>query len=91
MEGEYFSKITVLYVEDDIEIREELESFFSFRVKELFVAENGSEGLELYKKHQPDIVVTDINMPLMNGIEMLKHIRAIDKNTPVNSSIIFLH
>jgi len=43
-------------------------------------AENGIMGLELYKELTPDLVITDINMPGMGGIEMAREIRSIDVN-----------
>jgi DNA-binding response OmpR family regulator len=47
------------------------------------VAHDGEEGLELFKKIVPDIVITDINMPKMSGLEMAKEIKAIDNSVPV--------
>jgi YesN/AraC family two-component response regulator len=43
----------------------------------LYTASNGRTGLELFKAHTPDIVITDINMPEMGGMQMVAHIRAI--------------
>jgi YesN/AraC family two-component response regulator len=40
-------------------------------------AENGVQGVELFKEHFPDIILTDVNMPVMDGIELLRAIRAI--------------
>jgi YesN/AraC family two-component response regulator len=40
-------------------------------------ADNGVQGIELFKEHIPDIVLTDVNMPVMDGIELLRAIRAI--------------
>jgi len=40
-------------------------------------AENGVQGIELFKEHFPDIILTDVNMPVMDGIELLRAIRAI--------------
>ena len=79
----YLSNLTLLYVEDEIDIREELETFFELRVKTLYVAKDGQEGWELFQEHKPDIVVSDINMPRMNGIEMSEKIKEYDKNVPI--------
>ncbi|QOY54226.1 response regulator [Candidatus Sulfurimonas marisnigri] len=70
-------KITILYVEDEAEARDGLSTFINRFAKELFVATDGQEGLELYKKHNPDLVISDIKMPNMNGIDMAKEIKEI--------------
>ena len=72
------SKIKILYVEDEESIRDGLVPVLHYFSEELFVATNGLEGLELFKKHQPDIIVSDIKMPKMNGIEMVKAIKEIN-------------
>lgn len=70
--------IRILYVEDDTLIRDNIEtlllSIFSF-VK---TASNGREGLELYKKDSFDLVISDILMPEMNGIQMIEQIKLIN-------------
>ncbi|MCS4469049.1 response regulator [Clostridium botulinum] len=43
------------------------------------MAENGQEGFELFKVYRPDIVITDLRMPIMNGIDMIKKIRDYDQ------------
>jgi PAS domain S-box-containing protein len=77
--------ITALYVEDDALIREQTKKLFSNILKEVFVAEDGEEGLALYKEHKEsiDVVVTDINMPKLNGLEMVEEINKITKSIPV--------
>lgn len=45
------------------------------------IAHNGEEALKLYNQHKPDIVLTDIKMPIMDGLELLKRIKAINRNT----------
>jgi len=72
------SSLNVLYVEDDAETREELELILHSWFKNLFTASDGEEGLELYKKHHPDIVISDIQMPKMNGLSMAADIRSIN-------------
>ena len=77
------SKIKLLYVEDDELIREELAETLEFDVKELIVAINGEEGLEKFKEYNPDVVITDIKMPKMNGLDMAGEIKKISPKTPV--------
>ncbi|NOR57635.1 MAG: response regulator [Sulfurimonas sp.] len=79
----YTKKLTVLYVEDDKQLQEDtlflLEPFF----KEISTASDGAEGLETYNKKFFDLVITDISMPVMNGIEMLSHIKEINSEQKV--------
>jgi len=71
--------VTVLYVEDDPETREIVKMMISrkFPDIELLTAEDGKAGLELFEKHQPDIVLTDLDMPALDGLAMTRHIRAM--------------
>jgi len=68
-------KPTILYVEDDKGTRDQLSVFLQHFAGELFIVTNGKEGLDLYHEHHPDIIITDIKMPVMNGIEMLSSIK----------------
>jgi CheY-like chemotaxis protein len=77
------SHLTVLYVEDEEVTRELYSLFLSSIVGVLITAKNGAEGLEAYHKHQPDIIITDIMMPVMDGLEMLKQIRILNTIIPV--------
>lgn len=72
--------ISILYVEDEATLRESMSVMLTYLPSKLYTAANGEEGLALYKEHQPDIVITDIKMPKMNGIEMVKAIRQINNN-----------
>ena len=47
------------------------------------LADNGWNGLELYRREHPDVILLDVNMPGMNGIEVLKQIRTVDNQQPV--------
>lgn len=78
---ELLSNITILYVEDEDMIREEVTYFFSKYVKNFHTAKDGEEGLALFKKINPDIIITDIQMPKMNGLDMIKEINR--KNIPI--------
>lgn len=67
--------LSVLYVEDDDATREEVALFLKRRVTTLVTAVNGQEGLGRYRQDRPDIVVTDIRMPAMSGLQMARIIR----------------
>ncbi|MBF0317230.1 MAG: response regulator [Nitrospirae bacterium] len=75
--------VSILYVEDDDEVNRQLSVFLRRRVKMLFSAYNAQEGLDLFSIHAPDIVVTDINMPNMDGIQMVKKIRKMRQDTKI--------
>jgi len=72
---EYAANCGVLYVEDDELIRSQTVDFLSRFFPVLDIASNGLEGLEKYNSSRHHIVITDINMPKMNGIEMIEAIR----------------
>ena len=69
----------VLIVEDDYASRLFLESLLESNGYEFRSAENGIEGLNVFEEYNPDIVLTDIKMPIMDGLELLEAIR--DKNS----------
>ena len=75
--------ISVLYVEDEDLTREEIHQLLQERFREVFVARNGVEGLEQFRKNGPDLVVTDILMPVMDGLKMVKEIRTGNKDVPI--------
>ncbi|MBF0458874.1 MAG: diguanylate cyclase [Nitrospirae bacterium] len=79
----YLHRVKVLYVEDEDVIRDSIARFLKRRIKDLLLASNGKEGLEIYKQEKPDIVITDIMMPFMSGIEMSIAIKAIDDDVPI--------
>ncbi|MBS4096974.1 MAG: EAL domain-containing protein [Sulfuricella sp.] len=97
MEIALLKKFTVLYVEDDGDIRDQLAHFLKRRVGTLHVATNGQEGLEAFQAHRPDIVVTDILMPVMDGLKMAEQIKELSPATPIivttafNETKFFLH
>ncbi|TAN42512.1 MAG: response regulator [Nitrospirae bacterium] len=75
--------LSVLYVEDDPETQKIIADILKRRFSELYLASNGSEGLLAYEQHRPDIVVTDIRMPEMGGIEMAGKIMEINNDARI--------
>lgn len=74
---------TILYVEDDDDVREQLSQFFQRRCGKLIVAADGAAGLKAFHEHRPDLVITDILMPVMDGLVMAQKIRAVDAKIPI--------
>ncbi len=78
-----FSNLTLLYVEDDEIIRQNAVEYLNNYCKEVFQAKDGQEALDIYKAKKPDVIISDIEMPRLNGLEMAKQIRKKDKKTPI--------
>jgi len=72
------NNFTLLYVEDDISMQEYMKELLEDEVKEIYQAFNGQEGLNMFKEKSPDIILSDISMPIMDGFEMAKKIKDID-------------
>ena len=75
--------ISLLVVEDDKDAIEVICSLIPLKFPDItiYVALNGSQGEQLFKEHVPDIVITDINMPGMDGIRMVRNIKAVKAGT----------
>ncbi|NCA86691.1 MAG: response regulator [Clostridia bacterium] len=68
--------ISLLFVEDNDTIRFLYNKLLVGKVRSFYLAENGQEGLALYRLHQPDLIITDISMPVMDGLQMISHIKS---------------
>lgn len=74
---------TILYVEDDEMVRKNAVEYLSRISKKVLQAKNGKEAIKIYKEQKPDIIITDISMPKLNGLDMASYIRAEDKNVQI--------
>lgn len=74
---------TVLVVEDDDLLRENLADLLRLEGYEVLTAANGSEGLRKHTETLVDLVVTDVMMPVMDGVEMVDNLRALRPELPV--------
>jgi DNA-binding response OmpR family regulator len=72
--------LNVLIVEDEKSLATEMKELLSLFFNKVYHAIDGEEGLEFYKKYKCDIVITDLNMPKKNGIELSRQIRIWDRN-----------
>jgi len=70
---------TLLYVEDNEEAQERMKMILQGSVNKFYQAYNGEEGIALYKEKKPDIVLSDINMPIMDGLSMSQIIKDLDR------------
>lgn len=73
----------ILVVDDEIDVCDFVKHFFEERNFRTFTALSGEEALRILKKEKPDIILLDIRMKKMDGIETLKRIREIDKDVKV--------
>lgn len=74
---------TVLFAEDDKTIREQTVEILGMIFKKVFWAEEGQKAFELYEDESPDIIISDIKMPNMDGLQLVEKIRAVDYKVPI--------
>lgn len=75
--------LSILYVEDEQEIQELFAESFQIKFAEVYLANNGKEGLEKFIQHSPDLIITDLKMPVMDGLTMIEKIREINETIPI--------
>lgn len=81
--AQYTQDLTLLYVEDDPVSQLIIKNLLGDQFKRVLQAEDGHEGLRLYAKEHPDLILSDLAMPRLDGIGMLREIRKTDPKTPV--------
>ena len=83
------SSFSVLYVEDEPRVREQMRLFLGKLFAKVGVAADGREGLRSFRDGHYDLVITDLRMPGLDGLEMVERIRAKDAEVPVIVSTAF--
>ena len=77
------SSYSILYVEDDSNVRRHIREFLLRYCPNVYSCDSSEEGLVLYKKYKPDILLLDINLPGMSGIDFATEVRKSDKQTRI--------
>ena len=83
MRNRFLKELKVLFVEDEKRVSTLFKNAIGKNFKKFYVAEDGVEGFKKFEKLYPDIVITDINMPTLSGLEMAKKIRILNKDIPI--------
>jgi len=74
---------TLLYVEDNAIIQKIVKVILQTHFKEIYITDDGEKGLKLYQEKNPDIVLADISMPNMNGLDMISNIKKLNPNQKI--------
>ena len=83
MKKRTLKELKILLVEDEESLARLLKEAIGDSFHSFTLAKDGVEGMELFKKIKPDIVITDIMMPLKSGLEMAKEIREVNATIPI--------
>ena len=77
------NNLTVLIVENEGDGKKIVQEVMRDKFEKVITAQNGDEGLKKFKKYNPNMVIADVFMPIMNGLDMAKSIKEISKDTPI--------
>lgn len=75
--------LSVLYIDDELPAREMVAKMLRWKGHEVYTAGDGRTGLQLFREYKPAVIVTDIIMPEMDGIEMSREVRKVCLNIPI--------
>jgi len=73
----------VLYAEDELGLREQLGEMLGMLFKSVYLAKDGNEALELHDKFSPNLIIADVQMPGLNGMDLVKTLRKRGDTTPI--------
>lgn len=80
---ETIKNLSVLFVDDEEIVIDIMQDILPMLFKNSFYAKNGMEGIEQFKKYRPDIIITDLSMPQLDGISMLRIIKDFDEDIKI--------
>ncbi|SMP87733.1 DNA-binding response regulator, OmpR family, contains REC and winged-helix (wHTH) domain [Epsilonproteobacteria bacterium SCGC AD-308-P11] len=83
MRNKFLKELKVLLVEDEERLANLFKSAIGDNFYKFYIANNGKDGLEKFYTLKPDLIITDITMPHLNGLDMAKEIRLRDKTIPI--------
>lgn len=78
-----FKNFSILFVEDDLEIQKNMSKILSLLCNKVYVASNGLEAYEIFTNNVIHIIITDYEMPFINGYDLVLKIREISQNIPI--------
>ncbi len=83
MQKELLKDLRILYVENEDDIRRNAVEYLKRIAKEVLEASNGKEAIRIWHEEKPDIIITDISMPRLNGLDMARYIRSNDQDVQI--------
>jgi len=83
MQKELLKDLRILYVEDDEDVRRNAVEYLRRIAQEVLEAADGKEAIKVWSDERPDIIITDISMPRLNGLDMASYIRSKDKDVQI--------
>ena len=79
----FLTNLTILLVEDDASALRQMEIMLRKKCGKVYTANNGMVGLKVYQTAAPDVIVTDLKMPVMGGLEMSRQVRKTNPDIPI--------
>ncbi|NWH05143.1 response regulator [Desulfobacter latus] len=73
----------ILIIDDEASILKMFEKFFRLNSYDVITADNGADGIALFHKHHPDVVITDVVMPDKEGLETIRELKSIDSDANI--------
>ncbi len=74
---------TIVVIDDEVHIRSSLQEWLGMDGYQVWVAPDGRKGMQLYHDHQVDLVITDVLMPEMDGLEVVRTLRRLNSTIPI--------